>query len=173
MLKNAYFLEKNCNNRLSIGTPACLWWLGALPPDPRFVTPTCYNSFFEFVSSAKSVLLPSKINKTTTVNVLLLLLLHFYTLFFTSNSILFVDGGALIFLAPGRRYPSYATVSICHPILAITYIIKSFKSVAQSLNFGSPRRKKFNNIQCFYKNSSFTSWNATKLDNWEDMILLQ
>jgi len=45
--------------------------------------------------------------------------------------------------------------------------------LAKSRNFGSTRRKKFKNFQYFYKNSSLTSWNATKLDNWKVTILLQ
>jgi len=40
-------------------------------------------------------------------------------------------------------------------------------------HFGSPRRKKFKNIQYFYKNSSFTRQNATELDYWVGMIELQ
>jgi len=41
--------------------------------------------------------------------------------------------------------------------------------LAKSRNFGSPRRKKFFlNNQYFYKNCSL----ATKLDNWEGMIVL-
>jgi len=33
--------------------------------------------------------------------------------------------------------------------------------------------QKFKNIQYFYKNSSFKSYTAIKLDNWEGMIMLQ
>jgi len=38
MLKNAYFLEKNCKSRLSV-PPVGLRRLGALPPDSRDVLP--------------------------------------------------------------------------------------------------------------------------------------
>jgi len=71
----------------------------APPPNPRLPlagfkifklgstprSPCCYFHlqlrFVEFVSSGKYVLLPSKRNKITTVNVLLLLLLHFAPIF--------------------------------------------------------------------------------------------
>jgi len=33
-------------------------------------------------------------------------------LFFTSNFVVFVEGGARIFFAPGRRVPSYATETV-------------------------------------------------------------
>jgi len=79
MLKNAYFLEKTVKNRLSVGAP---------PPNPRLlpesvpvVTSAYYYSFVDFVLSLKCVLLPSKNNKITTVNVLFLLLSHFCTYF--------------------------------------------------------------------------------------------
>jgi len=45
--------------------------------------------------------------------------------------------------------------------------------LAKSRNFGSLRHKNLKVFNSYYKNSSFTSWNTTKLDNWEDMIVLQ
>jgi len=46
-----------------------------------------------------------KEEKICTLNVLLLLLSQFLHLFFTLNSVVFVDGGTIIFLAPGRMVP--------------------------------------------------------------------
>jgi len=79
MPKNTYFLNKNVKITSASGTPppnlVCLRQLGASPPDPHVITPAYYCKSFEFISRAKHVLLPSKKNKITTVNVLLLLLL--------------------------------------------------------------------------------------------------
>jgi len=44
-----------------------------------------------------------KEENTNRVSVLLLLLSHLLHLFFTLNSVVFVDGGARIFIAPGRK----------------------------------------------------------------------
>jgi len=56
MLKNAYFLEKDVKNRLSVGGPA------PEPPlaDPHVVTPAYYYNFVKFIFSTKCGLLPSK-----------------------------------------------------------------------------------------------------------------
>jgi len=54
--------------------------------------------------------LPLKEEKITTINVLLLLLSHFFHLFFTLNSVVLLKGAQEYFLPQGARYPSYATV---------------------------------------------------------------
>jgi len=61
MLKNAYFLGKNCKNRLSVGgppppPPLTSRGLGAALPDLHVVTPAYYYNFVEFVSSGKCIL---------------------------------------------------------------------------------------------------------------------
>jgi len=48
----------------------------------------------------------------TIVMLCFLLLSHFLHLFFILNSVVFVDGGARIFLAPGAGYPSYTTEDV-------------------------------------------------------------
>jgi len=101
MLKNAYFWNKNVKITSS---------LRASPPGPHVITFAYYCKFVEFISCANCILLPSKDNKITTVNVLLLLLLQLLPLFFISNSIVFVDCGVQeYFLPQGAVYPSYAT----------------------------------------------------------------
>jgi len=77
----------------------------APPPDPPLISPVYYCKSVGFISSAKCVLFSSKKNKITTVNVLLLLLPQLSHLFFISNSVVFVEGGTRIFLAPERRVP--------------------------------------------------------------------
>jgi len=72
---------------------------------PNVITPTYYGKSVEFISSVKCIVLPSKKNKRTAVNVLLLLLPQLSHLFFISNSVVFVDRVARIFLAQGRRVP--------------------------------------------------------------------
>jgi len=54
---------------------------GAPPPDPRVVVSAYYYNFVEFMSNAECVLLPSKKNKITTVNVRFLLLSHLSRIF--------------------------------------------------------------------------------------------
>jgi len=96
MLKNASFLEKSKKiasaSRDPPQTPVYLRWLGA---------PTALSCFF----SRKCVLLPLKMNKITTGNVLFLLFPDFCT-YFLRQTVVFVTRGARIFLAPGRRVPS-------------------------------------------------------------------
>jgi len=46
---------------------------------------------------------PQNKENLTTVYVLLLLLAHFLHLFYTLNSMIFVDRSAKIFLSPGRK----------------------------------------------------------------------
>jgi len=85
MLKNAYFLEKSVKFATASEAPppeppfaSSDWCLG---PRPQRFSSAYYYSFVEIISSAKCVLLPSKKDKITTINVLLLLHPHFYTLF--------------------------------------------------------------------------------------------
>jgi len=96
MLKNAYFLEKTAKLFSASGAP---------PPDLRIVTSSYYYSFIKFISRGKCILLPLKKNKITTVNVLFLFLLHFFTYFLLQTLYFLLTGGARIFLAPGRRVP--------------------------------------------------------------------
>jgi len=82
MLKNAYFLEKNCKNRLSVGSsapepPFMLPSAGGSAPGPSVVTPAFYYDFVELYSTAIHFITLEKKQKIITVNVLLLLLLHF------------------------------------------------------------------------------------------------
>jgi len=89
------FWNKNAKITSASGwnPPVCLWGLGALLPDSHVITPAYYCKSAEFISSTKWILLPSRKNKITAVNVLLLLLLSLSHLFFISNSVVFVDGG--------------------------------------------------------------------------------
>jgi len=89
-LKNAYFLKQN---RFSVEGSASEssfasvdWRLRS-----RIVTPTYYYNFVEFVSTSvlNAFHYPKKVSA---VNGLFLLLLHILHLFFTSNSVVFVDG---------------------------------------------------------------------------------
>jgi len=45
--------------------------------------------------------------------------------------------------------------------------------LAKITQLRTTKTQKFKTIQYFHKNSSFTSLNAAKLDNWEGMIVLQ
>jgi len=92
MLKNAYFLEKDVKNRLSVGgsapeSPFAFggWGLRSPPPDPRVVTPAYYYNFVKFISNTKFGLLPSKRTNFASSK--------FLQLFFISNSVVFVDKG--------------------------------------------------------------------------------
>jgi len=67
----------------------------------------CYR-FVEFISRAKCVLLPSKRNKITTVNVLFLLLPHFSPIFLFKLCTCW-QVAQEYFLSKGAWYPSYAT----------------------------------------------------------------
>jgi len=73
------------------------------PPNPHVVTLTYYYNFIEFVSSVKCVSLTSKKDKMTRACSAVTFSAHLHLLF-TSNSADFI-GGAIIFLAPGRRLP--------------------------------------------------------------------
>jgi len=109
MLKNASFWEKNCKSRLRVEGSA---------PEPPFA-----SGGWEPRPQTSALLLPHTI---TTLLSLFLMLNAFYSaeketsnyykcsafassallhLFFNSNSVSFVEGGARIFLAPGSRVP--------------------------------------------------------------------
>jgi len=62
MLKTAYFLEKTVKKlpQRQTNYPVCFRRLWAPPLDTRVVTLAYYYKFFEFISSAKCVLLPQK-----------------------------------------------------------------------------------------------------------------
>jgi len=109
MLKNAYFWEKNCKNLLSIGgsaheTPLASGGCRLSPKTPALFLLLAITTLSGLFLTFNAFLLPSN-KQISTVNVLLLLLSYFLHLFFTLNSIGFVDGGARIFLAPGHRVP--------------------------------------------------------------------
>jgi len=73
------------------------------------------TNFVKFVSGAKCVLLPSKRNKITAINVLLLILPHFCIIFhFKFCTVAFVVGGRKNVSCPKVQgiYPSYATESL-------------------------------------------------------------
>jgi len=78
MLKNAYFLEKTVNNRFSVGGSSPERPFASGSPNPGVFALAYYYNFVKFISSVKCVLLLSKRNKITTVNVLFLLLPHLY-----------------------------------------------------------------------------------------------
>jgi len=87
-------------------TPVCLRRLGASPLDPHVITPVCYCKFVEFISIAKCILLPSKKDQNNyrkcfafASSAAFALISHF------KLYILFVDGGARIFLASRRSIP--------------------------------------------------------------------
>jgi len=63
-----------------------------LLPDPSVVALTYYYNSVEFFSSAKRVLLPLKIIKITTENVLLFYFFRNFAPNFISSSVVFVDG---------------------------------------------------------------------------------
>jgi len=87
-----------------------------LRPEPLFTSggelrprsPRCYSHLLlqlclvHFYHIIHFIVLKEK-NNYRTVNVLLLFLPQLLHLFFTLNSTVFVDGGARIFLAPGRK----------------------------------------------------------------------
>jgi len=56
MLKNANFLEKT--KTVKIVSSA-----GGSAPEPRILSPACYDNFVDFDSGTKCVLLPQKITK--------------------------------------------------------------------------------------------------------------
>jgi len=104
MLEDAYFLEKTINIASASGAP---------PSNLRLLSAAlrCYFCLLlqlcrVYFYTAKCGLLPLKKNKITTVNVLLLLLLH---LFFTLNSVVFIDRWRKNISCPRAQHPSYAT----------------------------------------------------------------
>jgi len=73
MLKNTYFLGKNCKNRLSVGgsapePPFASGGWGLRPRTPAFFFPAYYCNFVEFVSSAKCILFRSKKEPSNTLD---------------------------------------------------------------------------------------------------------
>jgi len=86
MPKNAYFSEKRCKiateSRLHPQTPVGLW--GLRPPCCYYRIITLFRSFLTLTAFFSHL----KKNGITTVNVLLLLLLH---LFFTSNFVTYLN----------------------------------------------------------------------------------
>jgi len=100
MLKNAYFFKKKKKKKtVKIASAS-----GASPPNPIVVTPAYYYKFIKLFLSLNAGYYPTNKRKIVAVNVLFasFILLH---LFFTSNSIFYVDGGCKIFLALGSRVP--------------------------------------------------------------------
>jgi len=102
MLKNAYFLEKNVKNRLSVEDsapePSLAPVAGGCPRTSRVVTPAYYCNFFKFISS-------SRVRFITLKKEEYLLLPNFCTYFSLRTLKFFLTGGARIFLAQGRRVP--------------------------------------------------------------------
>jgi len=96
MIKNAYFGGKKTVKIVSVS--------GAPPPDPRFVTPAYYYNFVEFVSNAKCIIIPLK-KETSNYSKCSAFASSALLPIFHSNSLSFVERGARIFLAPGRRVP--------------------------------------------------------------------
>jgi len=92
MLKNAYFLEKDVKNRLSVPNPR---WPPANRP-PRCYSRLYYYNFVRLISSTKCSLLPSKKEQ-------ILHLPNFCSYFSLQILKFLLTGGSNIFLAPGRR----------------------------------------------------------------------
>jgi len=98
MLKNAFFGEKT---RKFFSAS----WAGVPPPDPRIVTSAYYYNFVEFVSSTKCILLRLKKETNNYSKYSAFAFFALLHLFFNSNSVSFIEGGARIFLALGRKVP--------------------------------------------------------------------
>jgi len=109
MLKNAYFYEKKGKNRLSVGgmrpqTPVDLRRLGgsALRPPHWLLPPNVTTLSSSFLAlNAFYYIQKRKNNYSTSSAFVSFAILH---LFFTSYSVVFVDGGV--------GYPSYASANI-------------------------------------------------------------
>jgi len=85
---------------------------GYTPRPPRCYSFLQYYNFVEFVSSATSVLLPLKKVKIATVDFLLLLLCTFGPIF-TSNSVVFVDGGSKNISCPRTQGTLATPLDLC------------------------------------------------------------
>jgi len=104
------FFEKNCKIASASGAqppnPRLLPAALCSASDTRVVTPAYYYNFTEFVSSAKCILrITFKEEKNSCKKWSAFAFSAFLHLFFTLNSLDFVDEGARIFLASGRRVP--------------------------------------------------------------------
>jgi len=78
---------------------------GSAPRPPRCYSRLLLQTLYSSILTHHAFYCSLKEEIITIVNVLLLLLSHFLHLFFTLNSVVCVEGGARIFLAPGRRVP--------------------------------------------------------------------
>jgi len=100
MLKNAYFLEKDVKNRFSIGglapkPPLASGGRGLRPQTPTLLLPPTITTLSSSFLALNAVYyLQKRTNFAYS---------KFLQPFFTSNYVVFVAGGAKIFLAPGRR----------------------------------------------------------------------
>jgi len=97
-------LEKSCKNLLSVPPFSSGGW-ELCPQTPKMLLPPAITTLSSSSLTHNTLYCPLKEEKITTVNVLLLLLSHFLNLFITLNSVDFVEGGAKILLALGRRVP--------------------------------------------------------------------
>jgi len=88
---------KNCKNRLSDG--------GSPPSNPSVMTLTYYYNLVVFISSELNAFYYQKKEQNNCRKFSAFASPALFHLFFTSNSVGFVDGGARIFLTPGRRVP--------------------------------------------------------------------
>jgi len=103
MLKtDAYFLEKDVRNRLSVGGPAPEpplasggWGLGPQTP-ALFLSPTITTLSSSFLALNAVYYLQKRTNFASS---------KFLQLFSTSNSIVLLARAAKIFLVPGHRLP--------------------------------------------------------------------
>jgi len=95
---------KKYKNRLSVGSPVCHRRLGILPPDPRFLLPPAITTVSNSFLALNMVYYPKKGQNTYSKCSAFAstALLH---LFFIKNFVVFVEGSARIFLAPGRKVP--------------------------------------------------------------------
>jgi len=92
LLKNKNYFLKNSKNRLSV-EPLFASGGWGLRPRPRIITPVYYYNFVEFIPSDKSDFYPlqKKQNNYSKCSAFASSIL--FHLFFTSNSVVFVDGG--------------------------------------------------------------------------------
>jgi len=114
MLKNANNFENiNCKIAAASGDPPLnTHWprrVGNPLPKPRVIIPAYRCNFFDCITSVIRILLLRKITKVTKSECSASVSVALLRLFFTSNSAVFVHGGATIFLSPAAKYPSYAT----------------------------------------------------------------
>jgi len=113
MLKNACFLEKIVKNRLCVGGSAPE---PPLPPDPRIVILAYYYNFVKFIFSTKCSLL--SLSKE-----------QFLQLFFTSNSIVFVDRGRKNIFCPRAQDTLATPLSLIYCERTLITLISSKSSI--------------------------------------------